>query len=443
MKADTPDIGAVKNERSLANPGYVLGQHWFRKLNGSRALIDFPPAYDYLKDAVATLTPQTRLNNKLVEMTLLNSSQSNAFVIPGNHLFIYSDILEMINNENMLFALLAHELAHLELQHYERQKQQSSQELSKALLLIGAGIAASLAGADGDTTTALWLGGIANQAENTLSYSRDQEQEADRRGREYLAAAGFPADSMSQLFHAFFKRALGRPSLEFLSTHPSPQTRLADSLSFEQPASLLSQQHKTDFDYFRASILAYRAGLSDQPMQYLAQQITNLNASYFARALFSYLVNQPEQALDFLNQVDQSNEFTLYLKALIFHKQQEKDSALQAVDAVLKLNPRNLLFSTLKAEINRQKAPISSADYLYEKRLIWRTNIQHYQKFNPNLALSYKALLDFSQGKDKEAQLLIRRAIRDIPSSNRHFPEAAQQQFDLIMEAEKQAGLED
>ncbi|MGR0279667.1 M48 family metalloprotease [Marinomonas dokdonensis] len=442
--AETPDIAAIKDERSLSNPSYILGQYWFRKLNGSRALIDFPPAYEYFRDAIATLTPQTRLYNKTVEMTLLNSTQSNAFVIPGNHMFIYSDIMEMINNENMFYGLLSHELAHLELKHYERQKQQSSEELSKALVLIGAGIAAALSGAGGDATTALWLGGIANQAENTLKYSREQEQEADRRGREYLKAAGLPEEGMTQLFQAFFKKALGRPTLEFLSTHPSPNNRLADSLTFEKSNDIFSTATNPEFNYFRASVLAYRAGLNDQPYDYLGQQITDINASNFAKALFSYLINQPERSLTLLSKITDSNLYTEYLKALSLIKTGESDQAIEVIQYQLDLAPKNLLFAALKAQITHTKALDFGTEYLYEKRLIWRANIQFYQHSNNiPMALYYRSLLDFSQGKSKEAQLLIRRSEHEAFNTDKEIIRKASNRFKLIKEAEASQDLKD
>ena len=442
--AETPDIAAIKDERSLSNPSYILGQYWFRKLNGSRALIDFPPAYEYFRDAIATLTPQTRLYNKTVEMTLLNSTQSNAFVIPGNHMFIYSDIMEMINNENMFYGLLSHELAHLELKHYERQKQQSSEELSKALVLLGAGIAAALSGAGGDATTALWLGGIANQAENTLKYSREQEQEADRRGREYLKAAGLPEEGMTQLFQAFFKRALGRPKLEFLSTHPSPNNRLADSLTFEKSNDIFSTATNPEFNYFRASVLAYRAGLNDQPYDYLGQQITDINASNFAKALFSYLINQPERSLTLLSKITDSNLYTEYLKALSLIKTGESDQAIEVIQYQLDLAPKNLLFAALKAQITHTKALDFGTEYLYEKRLIWRANIQFYQHSNNiPMALYYRSLLDFSQGKTKEAQFLIRRAQSEAYNNDKEVIIKTSERFKLIKEAEIAQNLKD
>ncbi|MBJ7539505.1 M48 family metallopeptidase [Marinomonas transparens] len=437
-----PDLEANKDERTLSNPSYILGQYWFRKLNGSQALIDFPPAYDYLKDVLSKLLPQTDLFNKKVEITLLNSTQSNAFVIPGNHMFIYSDILEMIDSEDMLFGLLAHEVAHLDLRHYERQNQNSGEELSKALVLIGAGIAAALAGAGGDATTALWLGGIANQAENTLTYSRNQEQEADRRGQQYLIDADLNPDGMTELFRAFFKKALGRPNLEFLSTHPSPNTRLSDSMNAEPKKTILSNKSNGEFDYFRASMLAYRAGLADRPYDYLNQVITNLDASNFAKALYSYLIQFPERSIQYLNRIKKDNTFTDYLKALSFAAVGNIKESLMIVEQRLQLDPNNILFSMLHAELTQSKPITVNADYLYEKRLTWRADIQYYQsRRNIPMALNYRAQLDFSQGKDKAAQYLINRAEQNAVGNEKNIIKETENYFKKIKEAEKQENL--
>ncbi|MEP0073570.1 MAG: M48 family metalloprotease, partial [Marinomonas sp.] len=370
--AAIPDLEANKDERSLSNPSYILGQHWFRKLNGSRALIDFPPAYDYLKDTLSKILPQTSLYNKTVEMTLLNSSKSNAFVIPGSHMFIYSDILETITSEDMLLGLLAHEVAHLELRHYERQSQHSSEELQKTLTLIGAGIAAALAGADADATTALWLGGLANQAENTLTYSRNQEQEADRRGRQYLISAGLSPEGMNDLFQAFFKRALGRPKLEFLSTHPSPDTRLSDSFSTDAKETIISYKEPSDFEYFRATLLAYRAGLEERPYTYLDQQIQDITAKNFAKGLFSYLIQSPDRSIMFLERLNKHNRFTDYLKALSFTASGKKDKSIEVIKQQLDIAPNDIIFSMLLAQLDNLQPQEVKADYLYEKRLFWR-----------------------------------------------------------------------
>jgi beta-barrel assembly-enhancing protease len=442
--ASIPDLEANKDERALSNPSYILGQYWFRKLNGSRALIDFPPAYDYLKDALSRILPQTNLYNTTVEMTLLNSSQSNAFVIPGNHLFIYSDIMEMITSEDMLFGLLAHEVAHLDLRHYERQTKHSGEELQKTLVMLGAGIAAALAGAGGDATTALWLGGIANQAENTLTYSRNQEQEADRRGREYLINAGLAPEGMTKLFQAFFKKALGRPKLEFLSTHPSPNSRLSDSFSTATKETILSNKTTTDFEYFRATLLAYRAGIEDKPFIYLDQKIQDNDAKIFAKGLFSYLIQSPDRALDYLKKLENHNQFTDYLEALSYAAAGKKDQGLKIINMRLELAPKNIPFSMLDAELKKSKPISVYSNYIYEQRLIWRANIQYYQSINNiPMALNYRALLDFSQGKDKTAEYLIKRAENDAKENEKNTIQQTSARFKIINEAEKQEDLDE
>jgi len=441
--ASIPDLEANKDERTLSNPSYVLGQYWFRKLNGSRALIDFPPAYDYFKDTLSILLPQTDLYNKTVEITFLNSSQSNAFVIPGNHMFLYSDIMEVITNEDMLLGLLAHELAHLDLQHYERQRQNSSEELRKTLVMLGAGIAAALAGAGSDATTALWLGGIANQAENTLTYSRNQEQEADRRGREYLVKADINPDGMTQLFQAFFKKALGRPKLEFLSTHPSPDTRMSDSFSTDTKESILNQRDGRDFEFFRASLLAYRAGLEDQPYQYLSQHVHNRDPSHFAKALFAYLVQAPERAIHYLEQIQTHNRYTHYLLALSYASLKQNNQAIKVLDKELNLAPDNIYFSSLNAQLTNQKPSIVKANYLYQKRIIWRAYIQYYKNLNnKSMALYYQSLLDFNRGKEKTASILLKRTIESSDKVNIEKLKNTEKEFERIIKAEKDEDLE-
>jgi predicted Zn-dependent protease len=442
--AAIPDLEANKDERSLSNPSYVLGQHWFRQLNGSRALIDFPPAYDYLKDTLSKILPQTNLYNKTVEMTFLNSSQSNAFVIPGNHMFIYSDIMEIITNEDMFLGLLSHEVAHLDLRHYERQKKYANEELKKTLALIGAGIAAALAGADGDATTALWLGGIANQAENKLTYSRTQEQEADRRGRQYLIEADLSPEGMTELFQAFFKQALGRPKLEFLSTHPSPDSRLSDSFSVESKETILSYKAPTDFEYFRASLLAYRAGLEEQPYSYLNQKIQNEDVKNFAKGLFSYLIHSPERSLNFLEKLEKHNQFTDYLQALSFIATHQNKKSLQIINKQLGIAPKNKIFSMLKAEVNQSLPQKFPSDYLYEERIFWRANIQYYKSINNiPMALHYRSLLDFSQGKDKTARYLNERAENDALNSEKEVIRETGVFFKKIRDVEKQEDIDE
>ncbi|ADZ91227.1 M48 family metallopeptidase [Marinomonas mediterranea] len=413
-----PDLEAIKDERSLSNPSYVLGQYWFRQYNGSNALIDFPPAYEFLRNAVSKLASYSDLYNKNVELALLNSSQSNAFVIPGNHLFIYSDILSLIKEEDELFALLAHELSHLELRHYERRLQNAEQEKKKLLMLLAAGVAAAIMTDDSETTSALWIGGIANQTTNQLAYSRENEQEADRNGRQLLNQAGISSDAMTKLFNEFLKKTLGGNSLEFLSTHPLPKTRLSDSITGKTlPKTKTSLEASTlhtssNFGFFRATLIGYRALLDDRPNYYINSQQLSTDEALFATAIVNYQSETPEKAIQTLKKMTSINRFSDYLLALSYIKNNAISEATSILNKRLDLAPGDAIFKPLLAQIEgNHYLPYSIDELQYELRLKLKTNIQIAIKRGDNAsALLYKAFLEFNKGKNNIGQVLLDRA---------------------------------
>ena len=408
-----PNLEANIDEQSLSNPSYIIGQHWFRKLHGSRHFIQFPPAYDYLRSTLSQLLPHTGLYQKNIEIGLLNSTKSNAFVLPGSHLFIYSDMLSKISNEQTLLALLAHELAHLDLKHYERQNQHNEQEQSKAMLLMGAGIVAALAGAQGDASSALFLSGIANQQENRLSYSRIQEQEADRQARKYLIKAGIDENATTELFLIFFQNTIGRDPIEFLSTHPIPETRLADSISIKPSKSILLQGSQIQFNQFRASLLAYRASLMLNPDNYISTQINSKSDQNYAKALVAYLNNDTSVALSLANKLDENLDNQAYLKAKILLRSSDTQAAKNIIKHNLSLNQDKLAFIELSTNSNLLNLAQAQQTGLlqYEKDIINRIQLRQAREVK-NLALTraYEAKIAFSKGQSKTALNLIKRA---------------------------------
>ncbi|MBM6549975.1 M48 family metallopeptidase [Marinomonas ostreistagni] len=440
-----PDFTRHQNERSLSNNGYLLGQFWFRKISGSNGLIEYPPAYNYLRQAASEVLPQTGLNNKTLELALLNSRQTNAFVIPGNHLFLYSDILRIIPNEATLMGLLAHEIAHLELNHYERSIENRKNEQGKAIMMLLAGLAASASG-DGEATSALWLGGMANQQENLLRYSRAHEHEADRRGRELLERSGLPITGMSELLGALSRQARGSNFPEYLSTHPLPQNRLSDTLNGQQNQSVLFQPSSDGFQYFRASVLAYRAALEDsQAKQLLQRNISDANEFYYAHALALVLNHYPEQAQAELDKVQDSNDFIDYLAVIIALSNNQVEQADAITKRRLALNPSDLTFRYLSGQVSQTGNYLRvNNDMLgYEQRMVYRHNIAiARQRGNDSYALYYHALLEFARGNERSAMHLIKRAERESSGEQQQEIHLKQQQLEQLMDAQKAESLE-
>lgn len=149
---------------------------------------------------------------------ILDTPVINAFAVPGGYVYFTRGILAQLNNEAELIGVMGHEMGHITARHTA--SQQSKQQLGQ-LLLIG-GMVASEHFRE--------LAGYAMQGMQLLflSFSRDNEREADRLGVEYTAKAGYDASKMADFFQVLNKMNLasdhaGVPT--FMSTHPDPGDR--------------------------------------------------------------------------------------------------------------------------------------------------------------------------------------------------------------------------
>lgn len=165
---------------------------------------------------VAALNPAER-GNHVWEVTLFENEQANAFALPGGKMGVYSGLLQVTANQHQLAAVMAHEVGHVLARH--------SNERASQYTLIGLGrVVAQAAGVSDATMEAIDLG---TQLGLFLPFNRTQESEADRIGINLMARAGFdPAESISLWQNMVAQGGPTRP--EFLSTHPSPNTRMAD-----------------------------------------------------------------------------------------------------------------------------------------------------------------------------------------------------------------------
>ncbi len=140
-----------------------------------------------------------------------NRTIKNAFALPGGYIVVYRGILDSIQTESELFGLLAHEAGHVVLRHGSKRLLRNV--LFAALLSILLGDTQSLSG--------ILLSQSSNLLE--LSYSRQEELEADQFALETLQIAGLDTHALPQLL-----RRLGSSSFEIpqmLSTHPSHAER--------------------------------------------------------------------------------------------------------------------------------------------------------------------------------------------------------------------------
>ncbi|MGM0634520.1 MAG: M48 family metallopeptidase [Bacteroidota bacterium] len=154
------------------------------------------------------------------EFNLLNDETVNAWAMPGGKVAFYSGILPIAKNQNGIAAIMGHEVAHALANH-------GQQRMSAGTLQQTAGVAGSLIFNEDQQQQELFMTayGIGSQIGVMLPFSRKHETEADEIGIKLMAIAGYDPEEASELWKRM-AQASGGGTPEFLSTHPSPDSRI-------------------------------------------------------------------------------------------------------------------------------------------------------------------------------------------------------------------------
>ena len=155
------------------------------------------------------------------EMAIFDEEAVNAFAMPGGKIGVMRGILKAAQNQDQLAAVLGHEVAHVTARH-------SAERASRAVFSgVGIQVAAVLLGGghSGATYTAYEALNAGAALGIMLPFNRKQESEADVIGLEYMARAGFDPRASVPLWQNMGDENKDKPP-EFLSTHPSNETRI-------------------------------------------------------------------------------------------------------------------------------------------------------------------------------------------------------------------------
>lgn len=156
------------------------------------------------------------------EFNLIQSSEINAWCMPGGKVAVYSGILPVTQDDAGLATVMGHEIGHAIARH-------SAERMSQQLAAQAGGAAVGAAvGGQSQVTQALvnQAYGIGGQLA-LLKYSRDQESEADRLGLTFMAMAGYDPHEAVKFWKRMEAQNTGARQPEFLSTHPADATRIA------------------------------------------------------------------------------------------------------------------------------------------------------------------------------------------------------------------------
>ncbi len=170
----------------------------------------------------------SRLNGYKWEFNLVEDEQVNAWCMPGGKVVVYTGILPVTQDEEGLAVVMGHEIAHAIAEHGN---ERMSQQLLQQVGAVGLMVAMKEEPAE---TQALWLSvyGVGTTVGIMLPYSRTHESEADHLGLIFMAMAGYDPHAAPEFWKRMAAGKQGGSPPEFLSTHPSDQTRIDDITSW-------------------------------------------------------------------------------------------------------------------------------------------------------------------------------------------------------------------
>ena len=198
-------------------------QAWQEQLKTAKISKD-PALNARVQKVGARVVAAAGLGNGKWEYVLFQDDQPNAFVIPGNKVGVNTGLFKVVKNDDQLAAVLGHETGHVIARHAaERASQQIATQ-------TGLGVVAGATKGKVSEAVANY-GGLGAQLGILLPYSRKQESEADIIGVDLMVKAGYKASESVVLWQNMMALGGNKPP-EFMSTHPSDKTRIADHQAY-------------------------------------------------------------------------------------------------------------------------------------------------------------------------------------------------------------------
>lgn len=235
----------------------------------------------YVKDVGSKLAAVTEADFPSLpwEFTFLNSEAINAFALPGGKVFLTRGLAVKLSSEAEMAGVLGHEVGHVTAQH-------GAQRMAKATLIQGGvSVAAVLVDSSGNQTAkevgalgipALAIGGQVFQ----LKYGREDELQADSLGMRYMSKIGYDPAAQGSVMRVLQAAGGGNTQPEWLSTHPFPETRIAQINSLiagEYAATQNNPQYQLKANEYKQRMLGKLALLPEAPDAPMVR-------AYYARA---------------------------------------------------------------------------------------------------------------------------------------------------------------
>ena len=195
----------------------------YRLWNGNAALTAY---LNRICAAITVNSPRPDVYNGY-HVAILDSAEINAFATSGGHIFVTRGLINAAKSEDALAGVIAHEVAHIQLQHSIKAIKNS--RITQALLVTGTSAAGAASGYDVNQLTDVFNESVGEVVTTLVNngYSRDQEYQADNTAMSLMAAAGYNPSGLIDMLRQL--SSVQTSSSGFGKTHPTPAQRISNA----------------------------------------------------------------------------------------------------------------------------------------------------------------------------------------------------------------------
>jgi len=195
----------------------------YKIYTGSPALTNY---LNLICSAITINSPRPDVYNGY-HVAILDNNEINAFATSGGHIFVTRGLINAAKSEDALAAVIAHEVAHIQLQHSIKAIRTS--RITQALLVTGTSAAGAVTGMDVKELTNVFNESVGEIIQTLVNngYSQAQEFDADNTAMSLLAAAGYNPSGLVAMLNEL--RNVQSSGSGFGKTHPTPAQRITNA----------------------------------------------------------------------------------------------------------------------------------------------------------------------------------------------------------------------
>ena len=331
-----------------------------------------------IKDIIAPIADAAGQDKEKLKIFIIDDKHLNAFVTPGQKIFIFSGLIINSKSSNALEGIIAHELGHITGRHHIKIYEQL--EKSRAITLAGLILGGAVATATGDPNAAVAIAGgaLSTSQSSFLSFSRVQEGSADQAGYSFLKKSGKSLCGIISFLELLENMQIYFQDNAYSQSHPLTRERIRDAKNAAKNENCTSNKKIEKLDKIKSLEFT-----TDEKFKFIQAKLIGFT--------------DPENTLNSIKNNSEFNDDQInYALAIANYKLFNLKKGNELINKLIKKYPSNPYFYELKAQMLRENGLLKQSldNYLIVNQLLPNDPLVQIELSHTLLNLNSKKNLD-------------------------------------------------